>query len=69
MRRQALNKVFHEAHRFLEAVNNLKAVQPQTAGDYTSQRANNYIDASKLTAAVRRASMDLTRALAELRKP
>lgn len=57
--RKLLNAV-DEAHRFLERA---KELQNEKVSDYGQYWA------SAKTGAVRRASMDLTRALAALRKP
>lgn len=65
MKHHALNKAFHEAHRFLEALQKLKDTQPQAA---SPDWMNGSFMSGHYTAAVRRASMDLTRALSELRK-
>ncbi len=52
-----------EALRFLKTVNNLEqSCKAAHLSDYP-------LYGSKLTGAVKRASMDLTRALAQLRKP
>jgi hypothetical protein len=68
MKYQALKVAVSEAKRFLEKANELmaneKRLRRQTdVGPYV---INGY---SIITAAAKRASMDLTRALAELRKP
>ena len=50
-----------EALRFVKRINELEQSGPQSLGQY--------LNGSKHTGAVKRASMDLTRSLAELRKP
>jgi hypothetical protein len=68
MKYQALQVAISEAERFLKKANELmvnenKLREQAVVGPYV-------IDGySKETAAAKRASMDLTRALAELRKP
>ena len=59
MNRSSMMKAKAEAKRFLAAV---KAVEDEP-------EHKSYLCASKFTGAMRRASMDLTRALADLRKP
>lgn len=54
-----------EAERFLSRVNELPKPAPYTRGGYTFIGDN----FPKEQGAIRRASMDLTRALADLRKP
>lgn len=63
MKHEALKKAKAEALRFLEKVKELE--QADTGGSVIC----NYIWGSQYTGAVKRASMDLTRALAEMRKP
>jgi hypothetical protein len=58
-----LAKAKGEALRFLEKV---KELEKSDANESTS---HSYYWASKQSGAVKRASMDLTRALAEMRKP
>ena len=53
-----LKRAVAEAQRFIAVAKAVK-VYPE----------RNYLDTSKETAAAKRASMDLTRALAEMRKP
>lgn len=61
MKTDKLTKATAEARRFLEKVEELELAKvPKSFGGYYP---------SKHTAAVKRASMDLTRALAELRRP
>jgi hypothetical protein len=57
-----------EAYRFLDAAKKLRRYASQE-GSYVLRNGSYYSCAPKQTGAVRRASMDLTRALAELRKP
>jgi hypothetical protein len=59
MNKHTIETAAAEAKRFLERVNALQAVN----------KSNNEWEQPKERGAVRRASMDLTRALAELRKP
>jgi len=58
---ETLNTAAIEAQRFLRAINSLKSAEE---GNKASYHTN-----PKESGAVRRASMDLTRALAEMRKP
>lgn len=57
----AIKQAKAEALRFIQRVNALEQSKPSCIG--------NYLDGSKHTGAVKRASMDLTRSLSELRKP
>lgn len=57
----SVNKAECEARRFLRAVDEWKKVE--------LEKAEPYYNNPKESGAVRRASMDLTRALAEMRKP
>ncbi len=59
MNTQTLQAAITEAERFLAQAKNLQKEQPG---------AGIYFTASKATGAIRRASMDLTRALADLRR-
>lgn len=61
MNNETLNTAGIEAQRFLRAIESLK----------TAEQGNkaNYYTNPKESGAVRRASMDLTRALAQMRKP
>ena len=61
MNMAAIKKAKAEAKRFLDAVRGLEADQPDGA-------RFKYLMGSKHTGAVRRSSMDLTRALADMRK-
>lgn len=63
MRPKKVDEAANEAKRFLDRVRKLKA-----AVGSTHWNGNEHIWGSKETAAVRRASLDLTRALAEMRK-
>ena len=58
MNPQTLKAAITEAERFLDLA---KKLQPEFA--------NGYHNGSKTSGATRRASMDLTRALADLRRP
>lgn len=60
-----LENAAKEAQRFLGKVRELR----DNALHYSQSLGEQYIDPGKHTGAVKRASLDLTRALAELRKP
>ena len=60
----ALETAIAEAKRFLKA-----AEAARGAPVYESGRKHEYIEGGKLTAAAKRASLDLTRALADMRRP
>ena len=60
MNRATLENAMVEAQRFIDRAHELSAAEP-TRGYFSSS--------PKESGAVRRASMDLTRALAEMRKP
>jgi|LakMenEpi03Aug12_release.lakeMendotaPanAssembly.Ray.scaffolds.fasta_scaffold4476772_1 hypothetical protein len=62
MNTRTLQAAIAEAERFLDLARELQAQQRNGNG-------NVYFTASKATGATRRASMDLTRVLAELRRP
>ena len=62
MEREVLNEAVKEAKRFLRVANRMISIE-----DWEAHHGDIY--ASKYSAAVRRASMDLTRALADLRRP
>lgn len=62
--RTKLANAVQEARRFIERAKQLPEPQPVQAGDY-QYLMDSY---PKETGAIRRASMDLTRSLAELRK-
>jgi hypothetical protein len=57
----------HEAKRFVRLVMDLEA--DIKSGEYGEPKRWNIVGGTKQTAAIRRASMDLTRALTELRRP
>lgn len=63
MKHSALQSAKAEALRFLSKVEELEK------NDTTENTKWSYMFGNKHTGAVKRASMDLTRALAELRKP
>jgi hypothetical protein len=58
MTTRTLQTAINEAERFLDLARELQ-----------SDSANSYYTGSKTSGATRRASMDLTRALADLRRP
>ena len=64
MKKEKLQTAKEEALRFLKRVEEL-----EDENEVSSIHAPSYYIGSKKTGAVKRASMDLTRALAELRKP
>lgn len=47
----------------------LAAIKLVTVRSYGEKREHHYVEGNKHSASLRRASMDLTRALAEMRKP
>ena len=66
MNRDRIEKAKAEARRFLEAIENAEDTCPvynRYAGHIS------FIVGTKATGAIRRTSLDLTRALAEMRKP
>ncbi len=65
MKPEALRAAIAEAQRFISAAHKLDKVDNIQLCRNTDEH---YYDAPKLTAATHRASMDLTRALSELRK-
>jgi hypothetical protein len=65
MNRDNINRAVLEAQRFLDAVERLPEPEPYDRHGSTIMR--DYYP--KQQGAIRRASMDLTRALAEMRKP
>ena len=67
MKPEALKKAREELDRFNAALTALETT-PARTWDFKGEKIP-YRPSPKLTGAVRRASMDLTRALAELRKP
>ena len=60
MNKRGIEKAIKEARRFIETA---EVARKELDANHM------YFVGSKLTAAVKRASMDLTRALAEMRKP
>jgi hypothetical protein len=56
-----------EAKRFVRLISALEADIKR--GEYGEPKRWNLVGGTKQTAAIRRASMDLTRALSELRRP
>ena len=67
MTKQTLDKAINEAKRFIKAAEQVK-VHSSVNGD--TGKLWYYLDApTKASGACKRASMDLTRALAEMRKP
>lgn len=72
MNRIAVEQARREAQRFIERCNTLLATDVDTYDAATERRLParwKYYGAPKEQGAVRRASMDLTRALAEMRRP
>lgn len=72
MRRTNLERARREAVRFLDILDDLRAKHDdhrETQKDPSTPWVNNPLYGTKESAAVRRASMDLTRTLAEMRKP
>lgn len=67
MKPEALKKAREELDRFSAALTALETAPPNI-WEHQGQKLV-YPPSPKLTGAVRRASMDLTRALAEMRKP
>lgn len=67
MTKKDLETAIAECERFLERARELKRFKPEpyTVGSHVFRTQ----PSPKLTASVRRSSMDLSRALAELRKP
>lgn len=69
MKISAVKEAIKEAERFIKAA---KKIQTGTAWDAKTGSyvpSKDYIEIGKDSGACRRASMDLTRALAEMRKP
>lgn len=65
-----LDTAINEAQRFIARAKTLQAVHKQHyAGKGAAATPRTFYDFPKDQAAVKRASMDLTRALADLRKP
>lgn len=65
MNRTKLNMAVNEAHRFIALAKELPKPEPYKSGDHTFTR--DFFP--KQQGAIKRSSMDLTRALADLRKP
>ena len=65
MNREKLKIAISEAERFIKRAKALPKPEPYTSGGYTLMN-NNF---PKEQGAIMRASMDLTRALADLRRP
>ncbi len=66
MKAEALEKAFEEAERFIELAKKVEIVHDKYANGKPYVHVKDY---TKETAACKRASLDLTRALAEMRKP
>jgi hypothetical protein len=64
MNRAKLATAIEEAKRFIARAESLPEPEPYTSGDYTFM--HNYFPREQ--GAIKRASMDLTRALADLRR-
>jgi hypothetical protein len=60
---EQIDKTMNEARRFMELAADVLGNCTHRIGEHV------YLDTGKKTGALRRASMDLTRALAEMRKP
>lgn len=74
MNRPAVKAARADAQRFISRCDELLAMQVEQYDHETKRRdklpwTGAYATATKQTGAVRRASMDLTRSLAEMRKP
>jgi len=65
MNRTKLNVAVSEAQRFIALAKQLPKPEPYTSGEHTF--THDYFP--KQQGSIKRASMDLTRALADLRKP
>jgi hypothetical protein len=63
MNTRTLQAAIYEAERFLSLAKELQTEQG------TDRPGGTYFTASRITGATRRASMDLTRALSDLRRP
>jgi len=63
----ALNTAIAEAKRFLKAAEAAKCAATYESGQ--GRDKHEYVEGGKLSAAAKRASLDLTRALANLRRP
>lgn len=74
MNDKTLKAAMDEAYRFLRTARTLQEAQSVDKIDVSNRKAQGethvyHKDFPKLTGAVRRASMDLTRSLAEMRRP
>lgn len=73
MNKAAIERAVHEAKRFLERHGEWKRATATPERSWTDPSTNEvyrfYPNAPKESGALRRASLDLTRALAEMRKP
>lgn len=65
MKIERLEAAVKEATRFLSKV---KELRDNALHDYANTREGRYIESGRHTGAVKRSSMDLTRALADLRR-
>jgi hypothetical protein len=66
MKKERVKKVWAEIHRTIDAIKALDAAEKVFGADH--RVGDCYHHTPKETGAVRRASLDLTRALAEMRK-
>jgi hypothetical protein len=66
MKKENIKKAVAEAKRFIACA---KALEEETVKSYTNVEYTFYNSGTKESGALRRASMDLTRSLAEMRKP
>ena len=71
MRKSAIDSAVTEAKRFLDSVKVYRQAIKNPDGFYTYEGivTQTYPSAPKESGAMRRSSLDLTRALAEMRKP
>lgn len=69
MNKKTMMKAKSEALRFLAAVEVVERSGDLKIMTYGASKGHEYYSASKHTGAAKRASMDLTRALADLRRP
>lgn len=67
MRKKVVEEAKREAKRFLERVEQME--KEARTYDFSEKKNDPYYEPGKLTGAVRRASMDLTRALVAVRRP
>ena len=65
MKADTLKKAIQEAERFIKAA---KAVELEKIEQYSTGKVTQYIATGKASGAARRASMDLSRVLADLRQ-